>query len=112
MKERMKRIKRDLTIATCCTKEEYEAIREKVQKTASKSFSAYARKLLLGQPPVVSAHNHSLDAVVDCMGGLRGQLERLMERPDLSLTERSQVAQLMSEINSIAHKILEACMQK
>lgn len=104
--------KRSVRVCFSCSAQEYEAIMALAHRTTTRNFSGYARNMLLRKPVATSYHDHSLDAIVVCMGGLRGQLERLMERPDLGSTERSQLAQLMSEINSTASKILESCMRR
>ena len=112
MKMKKSQLRRPVRIGFSCTIEEYQAIMTLAQQTTTRNLSSYARNMVLGKPAVFSSHNHSLDAVVDCMGGLRGQLERLMERPDLGAMERSQLAELMREINAVANKILASCMPK
>jgi hypothetical protein len=104
------RRKRPMVVNFTCSREEYEAIQILARETTCRSFSEYARKVLMGKPVVVTIRNRSLDDLIDVLTGIYANLEGLGARPSWGPKEREEVARVLEMISSTVFKIIEQCM--
>jgi c-di-GMP-related signal transduction protein len=94
-----------------CSPEEYATMQTLWKESTSRSFSGYARKILLGKPVIVKCRNVSLDALIDELNQLRNQLEQAMIR-NPSAVDTSLTYRILQMIRAIADKISEQCVIK
>ncbi len=93
-----------------CSREEYEAMHALARQTTCRSFSEYARKMLMGRPVVVTVRNRSLDELIDVLTGIYADLEGLAARPGWVLKDREEITRVLENISSTLFKIIEQCM--
>lgn len=101
-----------MKIALCCTKKEYDAMRELSRLSTSRSFSEYARKVLLNRPVTITIRDLSLNSLIDAVNGIRNELEGLLDRPSLKQADINQLAALIKELKLIFYQIADQCIQK
>jgi hypothetical protein len=94
-----------------CSLAEYAIMQTQWEKSTSRSFSGYARQVLLGKPVIVTWRNASLDALISELNELRSQLEQAMTRDPPSI-EISLANKILQMITIIANKISEQCMRE
>ena len=101
-----------MKIALCCTKKEYEAMRELSRKSTSRSFSEYARKVLLGKPVAITHRDLSLDSLIDAINGIRNELERILDHQSLRQADIARLSVLIQEVKALFYKIADKCILK
>jgi hypothetical protein len=112
MKKRHPDENRLLHFAIRCSKEELDAIRQIASETTCRSFSEYARKMLMGKPIEMVIRNVSLDAMIDMINEVRRQLEKLMEYRTLGAEDKARLGSLLSELQLIFNTIANQCIPK
>lgn len=80
--------------------------------TTCRTFSEYARKLLLAQPVVLTSRNLSLDRLIDAINNTRGELAKLQENPILSVEERNRLFSLVLDLKEAFYQIADLCIPK
>jgi hypothetical protein len=103
--------KRPLIVNFTCSKEEYETIKALALRTTCRSFSEYARKLLMGKGVVTTVRNRSLDGLIDELNPIYNLLERLVGQPGWTMKEREELLRLLELISSTVYKIIEQCIR-
>ena len=99
-------------IALCCTDREYDSMREFARLSTSRTFSDYARTVLLKKPVAITHRNLSLDGLIDALNAVNNELERLLDHQSLRQADLAQVTTLLQEIKSICYKIADECILK
>ncbi len=94
-----------------CSKAEYEIIQAHCRKTTCRSFSEYARKVLMAKPVAVTCRDLGLDQLIDLVTGLRNQLERIIELK-FSKGDAAEIGAMMQELKIIIPKIANECIRK
>ena len=97
-------------LSVYCTKREYETICVRFHETTSRSFSAYARKMLLAEPMVKTYRNLSIDSLITSINGLRAELERLIEHQALSIADKIRMSSIIAEIKDLFIKLSMQCI--
>lgn len=110
MKKRPAGENKGLNIAFRCSVDEYNAIRTLGRNTTCRSFSEYARKVLLAKPVAITHRNLSLDRLIDTMTGIRKELEKVQELQTLSSTDKIQLSKMVQEIKELLVKIFDQCI--
>jgi hypothetical protein len=82
------------------------------KKTTCRSFSEYARKLLMAQPVVLTSRNLSLDSLIDLINSTRAELAKLQESPLLSAEEKTRLFTLVVNTKEVFYQIAALCIQK
>jgi len=99
-------------IAICCTKKEYEAMLEWSRQSTCRSFSEYARKVLLKKPVAITHRNLSIDSLIDTVNGIRNVFDRLLDHQSLNRSDLVQITTLILEIKRLFYKIADECILK
>lgn len=93
-----------------CSKEEYAAIQGLAQQTTCRSFSEYARKMLMGKPVVTTVRNRSLDDLIDVLSELYTTLDGVVRRPGWTGKDREEFMRILESISSTVYKLIEQCI--
>jgi hypothetical protein len=110
MKKRPAGENKGLNIAFRCSVDEYNAIRTLGRNTTCRSFSEYARKVLLAKPVAITHRNLSLDRLIDTMAAVQTELGKLLELKTLSIADRIQLSKIVQEIKDLLIKIFDECI--
>jgi hypothetical protein len=102
-----KRVQKKLGIPM--TEEEYLAFMKGYNATVYHSISAYARKLLLGQPVQLLYRNRSLDDFIETAVKLRKELNLLLARDSLAPSEKERLMHDIASIKENLIKLVETC---
>ena len=94
----------------CCTEAEFQKIQDQFRNTTDRSYSAYARKMLLASPVKMISRNRSLDELIDTLGGLRNTLETITEKPGWNVVGHTELTNILLEIRTVTYKIADLCM--
>jgi hypothetical protein len=79
-------------------------------RSTSRSFSEYARAVLLKKPVAITHRNLSLDGLIDALNAVNNELERLLDHPSLRPADLAQITPLLQEVKSICYKIADECI--
>ena len=82
------------------------------KKSTCRTFSEYARKLLMAQPVVLTSRNLSLDSLIDGLNGMRAELAKLQENPMLSPEKRDRLFCLVLDLKEALYQIAKLCIPK
>lgn len=92
--------------------EEFEEIIAQCRNSTCRTFSEYARKVLLAEPVVMKSRNLSLDSLIDGINGTRAELAKLQESPVLSPEERDRLFCLVLDLKEAFYQIAKSCIPK
>lgn len=90
--------------------QDYEVLTAKWKKSTCRTFSEYARKVLLAQPVVMTSRNLSLDSLIELVNHTRAELAKLQESPILSAEETNRLFNMVSKMKEAFYQISELCI--
>jgi hypothetical protein len=82
------------------------------KNSTCRTFSEYARRLLMAQPVVMTTRNLSLDSLIDLINGTRAELAKWQESPILSVEEKTRLFTLVVHMKEVFYQIAAICIPK
>jgi hypothetical protein len=82
------------------------------KKSTCRTFSEYARKLLMAQPVILTSRNLSLDSLIDGINRTRAELAKLQESPVLTPEEKNKLLNHVLDIKGAFYQIADLCIPK
>ena len=80
------------------------------RKSTCRTFSEFARKLVLAQPVVMTTRNLSLDNLIELVNSTRADLAKLLETSSLSAQEESRLFDLLETMKKAFYQIADVCI--
>jgi|HubBroStandDraft_4_1064222.scaffolds.fasta_scaffold385509_1 hypothetical protein len=90
--------------------QDYEVLTAKWKKSTCRTFSEYARKVLLAEPVVMTTRNLSLDILIEAVNRTRAELAKLQEKPILSAEDRNRLFAMILDLKEAYYRISELCI--
>jgi hypothetical protein len=103
---------RQFSVIVRCTQKEHDVIFQRASQSTCRSFSEYARKMMIGNSVMMKTYNVSLDALIEAVNGVRQQLDKLIAHEGLPPSDRMQVNILARELQVLFNQIADQCTLK
>lgn len=89
------------------TQDQFDNIRDHLQRSACRSLTEYAIKVLTQQPVIIKVRDQTREDILHQLGVIKSLLEHL--RDDPSANSKGHVLSIVPEIRLYLHEIAEKC---